>query len=186
MQWRDIPKIERWGKSFTVPWGHLEEQLASYAKESNLDLDPDFQREHVWSKEQQIKYVEYILRDGNLSRHIIFNCPGFFDQTDSVVEGQMLLIDGKQRLQAARLFIANELPVFGGLYRKDFIWQGDRTDRMPHHVSFTFYVNDLETRAEILQFYLDLNAGGVIHSGEEIDRVRQLLAIEKSKQEKGS
>ena len=95
----------------------------------------------------------------------------------------MLLLDGKQRLQAARLFIANKLPVFGGLYRKDFTWQGKNLNSMPPLLSFTFYVNDLQTRAEILQFYLDLNAGGVVHSDAEIDRVRQLLAIEIKLQE---
>ena len=178
MKWRDIPKIERWGKSFTIPWNDLEQQLANYEAEAALDLNPDFQRSHVWSREQQIKYVEYVLRDGNLSRHVIFNCFGFFD---GATESAMLLIDGKQRLQAARLFIANELPVFGGLLRKEFTWEGKKISRMPPSLSFTFYINDLQTRAEVLQFYLDLNAGGVVHSEDEISRVKQLLAIEKQK-----
>ena len=185
MKWRDIPKVERWGKSFTVPWNDLENQLATYETETGLDLNPDFQRDHVWSRQQQIKYVEYVLRNGNLNRHIIFNCPGFLNTGDSNVTGPMLLIDGKQRLQAARLFIANKLPVFDGLYRKDFTWDGSRHLRMPPLLSFTFYVNDLETRAEVLRFYLDLNTGGVVHSDAEIDRVRQLLAIENSKQDGG-
>lgn len=77
MEWYDIPKIERWGKSFTIPWNSLEQQLVIYEREVGLDLDPDFQRGHVWSQQQQIKYVEYVLRGGNLNRHIIFNCPGF-------------------------------------------------------------------------------------------------------------
>lgn len=183
MKWRDIPKIERWGRSFTIPWNYLERQLTEYAEQAALDIDPDFQRGHVWSREQQIKYVEYILRDGNLNRHIIFNCSGFFD---GATESPMLLIDGKQRLQAARLFISNELPVFGGLRRQDFTWEGKNISRMPPSLSFTFYVNDLQTRAEILQFYLDLNTGGVVHSDTEIDRVRQLLAIENSKQNQGA
>lgn len=178
MEWCDIPKIERWGKSFTVPWNNLEQQLVDYEAESGLDLDPDFQRGHVWSQIQQIKYVEYILRDGNLNRHIIFNCPGFFYARDTSVKESMVLVDGKQRLQAARLFISNQLPVFNGMYQKDFTRQGRPSLRMPNSLDFTFYVNDLETRAEVLQFYLDLNAGGVVHSDSEIDRVRQLLAIE--------
>jgi hypothetical protein len=180
MKWRDIPKIERWGKFLTMSWNDLEQQLSSYETELGLDLNPDFQRGHVWSQPQQIKYVEYVLRDGSLNRHIIFNCPGFFDGVD--IAGPMLLIDGKQRLQAARLFIANKLPVFGGLYRKDFTWEGERILRMPPLLSFTFYINDLQARAEILQFYLDLNTGGVVHSDTEIERVRKLLVIEQNKQ----
>ena len=179
MEWRDIPKIERWGKSFTIPWNSLEQQLAIYEKEAGLDLDPDFQRGHVWSHHQQVKYVEYVLREGNLNRHIIFNCPSFFEGN---IEGPMLLLDGKQRLQAARLFLANKLPVFDGLYRKDFTRQGKPSLLIPSSLSFTFYVNDLQNRADVLQFYLDLNAGGVVHSETEIDRVQQLLAIERGDQ----
>lgn len=179
MEWDDIQKFSSWGKYTTdVSWHDLENTLQRYEKESDLDLNPDFQRGHVWSKQQQIKYVEYILKRGNSSRNIIFNCPGWMEG----FEGQMVLIDGKQRLNAARLFMLNELPVFDGVYRKDFKREGKEIMRFPQAIHFTFYVNDLQTRAEILQFYLDLNTGGVVHSDSEIDRVRQLLSIENSKQ----
>ena len=36
-------------------------------------------------------------------------------------------------------------------------------------------INDLKTRREVLQWYIDMNAGGTPHSKEEIDRVRGLL-----------
>jgi hypothetical protein len=39
-------------------------------------------------------------------------------------------------------------------------------------------VNELKTRREVLQWYLDLNAGGVVHTTKEIERVRELLAKE--------
>jgi len=175
------PQDQTVGRSFTISWNDLERQLANYEIEVGLDIDPDFQRGHVWTQPQQIKYVEYILKGGNLNRHIIFNCPGFLEATDKDIEGLMLLIDGTQRLQAVRLFIANKLPVFDGLYQSDFTRRGKRLALMPQLLDFTFYVNDLETRAEVLQFYLDLNAGGVVHSDIEIDRVRELLAIEQAK-----
>lgn len=183
MEWDDIQTFSSWGKyTVGVPWNDLENTLQRYEKENYLDLNPDFQRGHVWSREQQISYVEYVLKRGNLSRNIIFNCPGWMEG----FEGQMTLIDGKQRLTAARLFMANELPVFDGVYRQDFRRQGKTIIRFPNVIEFTFYINDLQTRAEILQFYLDLNAGGVVHSDTEIDRVRQLLAIENNKQNEGA
>lgn len=183
MEWDDIPTFSSWGKYTTdVSWHDLENTLQRYEKENDLDLNPDFQRGHVWSSEQQIKYVEYILKRGNLSRHIIFNCPGWMEG----FEGQMVLIDGKQRLNAVRLFMSNELPVFGRAYLRDFTRGSKKMVRFPHEIYFTFYVNDLQTRAEVLQFYLDLNAGGVVHSEHEIDRVRQLLVIENNKQNQGA
>ena len=41
-------------------------------------------------------------------------------------------------------------------------------------------INDLETRAEVLDFYLQYNGCGVAHSEEELARVRALLEAEKS------
>lgn len=42
-------------------------------------------------------------------------------------------------------------------------------------------VNNLKTREEVLQWYIDFNAGGTVHSKEEIDRVKKLLEEEKGK-----
>lgn len=40
-------------------------------------------------------------------------------------------------------------------------------------------VNNLKTRAEVLQWYLDFNGCGVCHTKEELDKVRDLIAKEK-------
>ena len=44
-------------------------------KEEGLDLCPDFQRGHVWTVEQQIAFVEYVLRGGKTSE-LLFNTKG--------------------------------------------------------------------------------------------------------------
>jgi hypothetical protein len=44
--------------------------------------------------------------------------------------------------------------------------------------TFDFIVNDLRTRKEVLQWYLDLNTGGTIHTSDEIEKVKRLLAAE--------
>ena len=36
-------------------------------------------------------------------------------------------------------------------------------------------MNDLKTEKEVLQWYIDMNAGGTSHSKEEIDRVKKML-----------
>ena len=57
-----------------------------------------------------------------------------------------------------------------GYYRKDYT---DRTDMI--RVRFEFIVNNLQTRREVLQWYLDLNTGGTVHTSEEIKKVKNLL-----------
>lgn len=37
------------------------------------------------------------------------------------------------------------------------------------------HVNNLKTEKEVLQWYIDMNAGGTPHTTEEIDRVKKLI-----------
>lgn len=179
MEWSDIPRFSAWGKYTTdVDWNDFEHQIQRYISEYNLNLNPDFQRGHVWSEDKRIAYVEYVLKGGKHSRHIIFNHPGWFTN----FKGEMTLVDGKQRLESTRRFLNNELSVFNGVYRKDFTRNGKPCNRISSEFSFKFYINDLATRKELLQFYLDLNTGGVVHTDEEISRVKQLLLKEQRKE----
>lgn len=150
-----------------VPWHGLERQLAEYI-EQELDLDPDFQRGHVWSEQQQIRYVEFILRGGMSGKDIFTNHPNWHRAT---LEGPFVLVDGKQRIAAVRRFLADEIPVFGSRY-------SEYEDRLPLQARFTWHVNDLATRAEVLRWYLEINFAGTPHTPEELARVEALLVAE--------
>ncbi len=172
-RFRDIPQLTRSGSyRVNVSWDYLEDHLAHWNERDLLDLDPDFQRCHVWNDAKQQRYVEYILRGGKSSRDIYFNSASWMKGFDTPIE----LVDGKQRLEAVRKFLRNDLVIFdGSLY-------GDFTDKMRMAgPDFIFNMNDLATRAEVLQFYVDLNDGGVAHTSEEIEKVRKLLEIEQKK-----
>lgn len=157
-----------------VEWRYLETQI-EHAKEgvTAFELDPDFQRGHVWTNEQRSAYVEFILRGGQTGRNIYFNCPNFMHGTGEC--GPYVCVDGLQRLTAARLFMANVIPAFGTLY-KDFTGKL----RM-QYANFKWHVNELKTRAEVLQWYLEFNSAGTPHTEEELDRVRNLLEKEQTK-----
>jgi hypothetical protein len=68
MQYRDIPKFPTAHYQVDVTWDYLKSMLDGYAKDYDLDLSPDYQRAHVWTREQQIAYVEYCLMGGEVSR----------------------------------------------------------------------------------------------------------------------
>lgn len=174
MKFTDIKKFTSNSHyTINVSWDYMENQLEDYAARGYdgmeaLQLNPDFQRGHVWSEPQQIAYVEYKLRGGYFASDIFFNHPGW--QSD--YKGEFVLVDGLQRLTAARKFMANELKVFGHYF-------SEYEDRFPwNDVGFIFKINNLKTRKEVLQWYLDLNTGGVVHSSEEINKVKILLEKE--------
>lgn len=181
MNWSDIPEFPNIHYSVHVPWAYFEEHL-DRMKEQGLDLNPDFQRGHVWTEEQQIKYVEYAVRQPQSGMHLYFNHPGWM----STFRGDFVLVDGKQRINAALRFMHGEIPVFGH-YVKEFTHYDPKTpirhspDRsIPSDVCFIVNIAKLKTRADVLQWYLDFNAGGTPHTKEEIERVRCLLKKEKS------
>lgn len=122
--------------------------------------------------EQRKSYVEALFKS-TASTHILFNCPGWLrsngDDGD-IAAHTFQCIDGLQRLTSVRQFVAGDLSVFNGMTADDF--KGSPFDLKRYRLKFSVY--ELSHRAELLQFYLDLN-GGTAHAQSELDRVQQLL-----------
>lgn len=173
MNFLDIPQLPKAHYEVNMPWDGVEDNLQRWMGEkylAPLNLEPDFQRAHVWTPEQQTAFIEYSLRGGEVGRVITFNCPGWMTNW----RGPFEIVDGKQRLEAVRAFLRDEVKAFGLLCSE---FEG----RLPTDVDFRFRVCTVATRREILEMYLNINAGGTPHSQEELDRVRELFqeAIEK-------
>lgn len=163
--YKDIPKFPKSYYTVSIAWDFLEDQIAKPRGGCTLNMDPDFQRGHVWTEDQQIAFVEYRLMGGESGGVIITNFPGWMGD----FKGPFDLIDGKQRITAVRRFLNNEIRVFGRL-RSEF-----EDDHYLMSMYFDWRVMCLESRADILQVYLNLNAGGTPHSPMEITKVRLML-----------
>jgi hypothetical protein len=162
MKFSDIKKFTQDGYYHTdIVFTDVKHSIERYIKEYGLILNPDFQRGHVWTKNQQIAFVEYILK-GGITSDIRLNHPGWMNS----FKGKFVCVDGLQRLSAIVAFLNNEIPAFDILY-KDF--EGNTA------VSISIRINNLKTRKEVLQWYIDLNTGGTIHTKEEIEKVKNLL-----------
>ena len=170
MRFGDIPQFPRSAWYADVSLDYVEQMLDGWktkvAPMSSVELCPDFQRGHVWTKKQRVAFMEYMLRDGPSGRDVYFNHPNWMGS----FEGDFVLVDGLQRLSAALAFLSDDLPAFGARYSE--------YDRVGLHIGFRFHVATLQTRAEVLQWYVDFNEGGTPHTVEEMDRVRDLLVAE--------
>lgn len=159
-------------------WQHLAGLLERLGKDyGGLDLCPDFQRGHVWTQDQQRHFIENVLR-GIVSTSgllVQFNCANWkldYDETQSDLPPGLQCIDGLQRLTAVSEFLAGRVRPFG-LGLDDL----ENSSFSPINLSYRFRVaiHDYAWRADLLQHYLDLNAGGTPHPDSEIERVRALL-----------
>jgi hypothetical protein len=174
-RFQDIPQLTRDGAYEVDYWPErLIHQVDEWVKTEGLNLNPDFQRGHIWTRSQKIAYIEFILRGGKTARVIYLNNPSWYRTVANGGYDEFALVDGKQRLMAWRQFLDNVFPVFGSFYR-------DFSDSLRVTHTMRVNVNDLLTRAEVLQWYLDFNAGGTPHARSEIDRVRHLLLEEHRK-----
>lgn len=177
-KYKDIPTFIRdgsWECDYDILGLHnfIQELLNDERYGAKLDLNPDFQRHHVWTELQQIRFIEFFLRGGKTGRVIYLNHPSWqgCSRTNSTYN-EFVIVDGKQRLRAVERFVNNEIKAFGSLI-------SEFTDN-PRFVNNTFRlnVNTLKTRAEVLQWYLDMNSGGTPHTNDEIEHVKSLLAAE--------
>ena len=176
-KFRDIPKLTRVG-SYAVdyPLAYLAKEFDEFERDYNLQMLPDFQRGHVWTEQQQIAYLEFILRGGRSGKDIYLNSPSWHTSVEEGAYNDFVIVDGLQRVTAIRRFINNEIKVFGSYYR-------EYTDTLGLDVTIRVHINDLPTKAAVLNWYLEMNSGGTPHANAEIQRVQKMLDKELAKAE---
>ena len=171
-KFKDIPQFTSGGcYQCNYPLTSLVKYIEEEVETMGLQLNPDFQRGHVWTEEQQIAWLEYHLRGGKSGNTIYLNNPFWHNvlspkQTDYT---DYVCVDGLQRITAAQKFIHNKIKVFGSYY-DEF---EDKIRVLPQ--TMILNVNDLKSEKEVSQWYVDMNAGGTPHSSEEIDRVIKMI-----------
>ena len=169
MKWNEIPKFNDFGITNPINFGFvsyidfINEQVDNY----DLQLNPEFQRGHVWTQEQQENYIEFILRGGKSGRDFYFN----WNQKIN----EYVCVDGLQRTTAFMKFINGEINAFNqkynefGFTKREVCWNPLPEFRVD------VYMNHLENKKEILEWYIDMNAGGTPHTDDEIERVKKMI-----------
>lgn len=139
----------------------------------HLELEPDFQRGHVWSDEQRTQYIEAFVRR-IADCKIIFNLPAWSsDKMRGDIPAHVIqCVDGLQRLTSLRKFMAGEIAVFGGLKAQDLLQTAFSPRRLGARIQI--HVHEFHWRSDLLSFYIQHNSGGSVHAPEEIERVRAL------------
>jgi hypothetical protein len=119
----------------------------------------------VWNENQQILFIEYLLKGGK-TQPIMFNHTEWM--SDRMSKGKMVCVDGLQRSTAIINFIEDKIKIFGGYLFSEI-------DNLNSSLDLEISVNNLKTEKEVLKWYIELNSGGTPHTEEEINKVKLLL-----------
>lgn len=154
----------------------LKPQFEQYAEDyGSFEYNPDFQRGHVWSLEKQIAFIEAIPKN-TLSKSLLtitLNCPQFDDsyKGGGDISG-FCIVDGLQRVTAIQDFVDGKFKVFDNQFGyDDFDYSTFSFKRA--HISLQIF--NLNTKKDLLKYYIAINSGGVVHSNDEIDRIKKML-----------
>ena len=113
MKFADIPQFTHANWACDYELSRVWDAIEKWRNEDGLNIDPDFQRAHVWKPPQQTAFIEFMLRGGITGRDLYFNHPGWMRDW----KGEFVMVDGKQRLEAIRRFFHNEIPAFDSLFK---------------------------------------------------------------------
>ena len=139
--------------------------LVDTIDEGELDLDPPYQRGHVWSLREQQDFIGYLLEGGETTAAYI-----------RYLETSSEVVDGKQRITAIYLWwkgqISARLSDGREVWSKDMAADERRFVNMDLSLPVNYVVG---TDMEIMKMYLRLNRGGKAHDPSELARVENLI-----------
>lgn len=175
--WTDVvPALPR-TPTQRVRMGRLEGAFTTTMLDSLLRLpqrglvdNPDYQRDYVWTEEDQQRYLDSVFEGRDLGRFILVRHK--YPKPEEI-------LDGKQRLRCLTLFRQSRL-AWRGVYWHELnrLERGQIENRS---VQVARLESEKFSRADCLRVFLEVNAGGVPQSEEHITHVKQLLAAEESK-----
>lgn len=130
-------------------------------------MDPDYQRELVWSIEDKVKLIQSIFENVDIGKFLFVH----LEWDDREDHKSYEVIDGKQRITALVEFYENRFP-YKGKYYKD-LHPRDKNHFYDYCVSFVEVKNI--TQKQKYQYFLKVNTGGKVVAEEHLDHVRELL-----------
>jgi hypothetical protein len=130
---------------------------------------PEYQRELVWSLEDEIKLIETLLK-GNPIGMFIFNRVNENDYADTYIR----VVDGQQRLNTIKRYINGDITDSHGRYYDDISSIEKR--RFNNVDCAVVMFEDLPIDKEI-EAYIASNDTGVNHTKDEIQKARDYLKM---------
>jgi hypothetical protein len=143
--------------------------LNQYREFGGIDMDPDYQRGHVWSLSDKVALIKSIFENVDIGKFVFINRT----YEHAVESGNFYeVLDGKQRVTAILEFYENRFS-HAGLYFKDLCRQ-DRIHFENYPISYCVVKEGVLTDEMKYKYFLMLNVAGVPQDEKHIEYVRKL------------
>jgi len=136
------------------------------ANHAGVDMDVDYQRDHVWSKADKIALIDSIFNNIEIGKFV-------FVERNLRVKGKLYeILDGKQRLTAITEFVEDRLK-YRGFYFSELSYH-DQYKFTDTNVSYGYLENP--SKEAIFETFIKLNTCGKPMASKHINHVKQLLS----------
>jgi len=149
-------------------------RIESFIEDYEVDMNPLYQRDYVWTLEQKQKFVGACLENHRMIPVLWFN----FYQVEEGLNSRSEVVDGKQRIEAIRGFLRGEYMAIcpcGEVFTAEELLTDDIAKRnLSSGITLKMHFIQVEP-IDAMQFYLRLNSGGTVHTEQDLNKVRDLI-----------
>jgi len=137
-----------------------------HASHAGVDMDVEYQREHVWTMKDKIALIDSIFNNVDIGKFV-------FVQRSMRADGKLYeILDGKQRLTAITEFIEDRFK-YRGFYFSELSFR-DQYKFTECNISYGYLENP--SKEAIFETFIKLNTCGKPMATKHINHVKQLLS----------
>lgn len=139
-----------------------------------IDMNPEYQRDYVWTKEDQENLIDSIFQNIDIGKFVFVRLP--FKSNSPTYE----ILDGKQRIKAIKDFYEDRLLYKG--FKFSELSKKDRGFFDNYHVSVC-EVADCSQKQKLRIFY-HINISGKVMGKKHLEKIKKMIESEERKEKK--
>ena len=137
----------------------------AHAKHAGVDMDVDYQRDHVWTRKDKVALIDSIFNNIEIGKFV-------FVERSMGVRGKLYeILDGKQRLTTILEFVEDRFK-YKGFYFSELSFR-DQHKITDTNISYGYLENP--SKEAIFDTFIKLNTCGKPMASKHINHVKHLL-----------
>ena len=148
--------------------------LIKYISENQIDLNPPYQRDYVWSIEQKKSFIKALIQGKTTLK------PTYLYNNAPVNEPMYEILDGKQRINAVLSYMKHEFSINGLYYRELSAFDAKKFLRIPVEYTRIKYYHPKQSHITMplrdkIELFLQINEYGQRMSDTDLENAKRFI-----------